>query len=119
MGPSGKRSTRSGARGQQRGCPSGLEKGPAKKLEMQRLLKVKKQRRKQLWKKKKRKKKRRRRKRRSKYHSHKHSQSLICQSIPDWIWRSSCRHQTDICDFPVQVVDPMKNINRLCIFTSH
>merc|ERR1712083_760482 len=84
---------------------------------MQRLLKVRKQRRKQQWKKKRRK-KRRRRKKRSKYHSHKHSQSLICQSIPDWIWRSSCRHQTDICDFPVQVVDPMKNINRLCIFTS-
>merc|ERR1711909_167022 len=67
--PSGKRSTRNGARDQPRGCPSGLVNVQARSPEILRLLKVKKvvMKRHQWKKKRKKKKKRKRRKKRSKY----------------------------------------------------
>merc|ERR1712037_357803 len=65
--PSGRRSTTSGPRGPPRGCPSGLVRGQARRLEMLRLPRV-----------------RRRRKRRSKLILLEVKQLLSPKNIPDW-----------------------------------
>merc|ERR1712211_139118 len=80
--PSGKRSTRSGPRGLLRGCPSGSERGLARRLETQRPQRARRLRRLPLLRRKK-----RRRKRRSKLASHvaKQLATSAPKNIPDWV----------------------------------